>query len=47
MATLLYTDPRFVEHDTSAGHPERPERMGAVDRGVLASTVQELSLIHI
>ncbi len=41
MATLLYTDPRFVEHDTSAGHPERPERMGAVDRGVMSSTVQE------
>ena len=45
MATLLYTDPRFVEHDTSAGHPERPERMGAVDRGVLASTVQEDLLV--
>lgn len=41
MATLLYTDPRFVQHDTSAGHPERPERMGAVDRGVVTSTVGE------
>ena len=41
MATLLYPDPRFVLHDTSAGHPERPERMGAVDRGVAASTVAE------
>ncbi|WP_436794036.1 histone deacetylase family protein [Actinospongicola halichondriae] len=41
MATLLYTDHRFVDHDTSAGHPERPERMGAVDRGVTASTVAE------
>lgn len=41
MATLLYTDPRFVQHDTSAGHPERPERMAAVDRGVVASTVGE------
>ena len=39
MATLLYTDPRFVDHDTSAGHPERPARMAAVDRGVAACTV--------
>jgi acetoin utilization deacetylase AcuC-like enzyme len=36
MATLLYTDPRFVEHATGPGHPERPERMAAVDRGVAA-----------
>ena len=41
MATLLYTDPRFVEHDTRPGHPERAERMGAVERGVAASTVAE------
>jgi acetoin utilization deacetylase AcuC-like enzyme len=41
MATLLYTDPRFVEHDTSPGHPERRERMAAVDRGVAASPVVE------
>ena len=34
MATLLYTDPRFVDHDTPAGHPERPERMTAVAHGV-------------
>lgn len=45
MATLLYTDPRFVEHDTSHGHPERPERMAAVDRGVDASTVAD-DLVH-
>lgn len=41
MATLLYTDPRFVEHDTRAGHPERPERMDAVARGVATSTVSD------
>ncbi len=39
MATLLYTDPRFVEHDTRPGHPERPERMRAVEQGVTDSTV--------
>jgi len=41
MATLLYTDPRFAEHITSPGHPERPERMSAVGRGVSESTVAE------
>ncbi len=41
MATLLYTDARFGEHDTSAGHPERPERMDAVARGVDSSVVAD------
>jgi acetoin utilization deacetylase AcuC-like enzyme len=41
MATLLYTDPRFVEHDTTPGHPERPQRMDAVSRGVDSSIVAE------
>jgi acetoin utilization deacetylase AcuC-like enzyme len=25
--TLLYSDPRFLDHDTRHGHPERPERL--------------------
>jgi len=25
--TLLYTDPRFLDHDTRRGHPERAERL--------------------
>ncbi len=41
MATLLYTDARFGEHDTSAGHPERPERMDAVARAVETSVVAD------
>ena len=41
MATLLYTDPRFADHDTSPGHPERPERLDAVNRGVTESAVAE------
>ena len=32
MATLLLTHPSFVEHDTGFGHPERPDRMRAIDR---------------
>jgi acetoin utilization deacetylase AcuC-like enzyme len=32
MTTLLITHPCFVEHDTGPGHPERPDRMRAVDK---------------
>lgn len=32
MSTLLITHPSFVEHDTGFGHPERPDRMRAIDR---------------
>jgi acetoin utilization deacetylase AcuC-like enzyme len=45
MATLLYTDPRFVEHDTRPGHPEQPARMEAVARGV-ASCVAADDLVR-
>ena len=32
MTTLLLTHPSFVAHDTGPGHPERPDRMRAIDR---------------
>ncbi|MEQ8825079.1 MAG: histone deacetylase family protein [Filomicrobium sp.] len=32
MPTLLLTHPSFVEHDTGPGHPERPDRMRAIDK---------------
>jgi acetoin utilization deacetylase AcuC-like enzyme len=32
MTTLLLTHPCFLEHDTGPGHPERPDRMRAVDK---------------
>ncbi len=32
MATLLITHPSFVTHDTGPGHPERPDRMRAIDK---------------
>ena len=32
MTTLLITHPCFVEHDTGYGHPERPDRMRAIDK---------------
>jgi acetoin utilization deacetylase AcuC-like enzyme len=34
MTTLLLTHPCFVEHDTGIGHPERPDRMRAVDKAL-------------
>ena len=34
MATLLITHPIFVQHDTGEGHPERPDRMRAVDKAL-------------
>ena len=38
MTTLLITHPCFVDHDTGPGHPERPDRMRAIDK-VLAHDV--------
>ncbi len=32
MTTLLITHPCFVEHNTGPGHPERPDRMRAIDK---------------
>ncbi len=32
MATLLLTHPAFVQHDTGPGHPERADRMRAIDK---------------
>ncbi len=32
MTTLLLTHPAFVDHDTGFAHPERPDRMRAIDK---------------
>ncbi len=32
MTTLLLTHPVFLKHDTGPGHPERPDRMRAIDK---------------
>jgi acetoin utilization deacetylase AcuC-like enzyme len=34
MTTLLITHPCFVNHDTGYGHPERPDRMRAIDKAL-------------
>src|SRR5262249_1094030 len=34
MATLLITHPACLDHLTPAGHPERPQRLRAIDRAL-------------
>ena len=33
MSVLYVTHPRLLDHDTGLGHPERPQRLAAVDDG--------------
>lgn len=42
MATVLITHPSFVKHDTGAHHPERPDRMRAIDAALLAKDFDTL-----
>jgi acetoin utilization deacetylase AcuC-like enzyme len=37
MAVLFVTHPQFLEHDTGLGHPERPQRLVAVEEGARRS----------
>jgi acetoin utilization deacetylase AcuC-like enzyme len=37
----VYDDPVFREHDAGRGHPERPERLDAVRRGLLEAGLEE------
>ena len=32
MSTILYTHPTFLNHDTGTGHPERADRLRAIER---------------
>jgi acetoin utilization deacetylase AcuC-like enzyme len=43
MSTLLVTHPACLEHLTPAGHPERPDRLRAVERALEAETFQPLA----
>jgi acetoin utilization deacetylase AcuC-like enzyme len=42
MATLLITHPACLDHLTPAGHPERPDRLRAVERALAAEQFQSL-----
>ena len=46
MRLLVASDPRFALHDTGPGHPERPQRLAAVQRGIGLSGAQE-AVVHI
>jgi acetoin utilization deacetylase AcuC-like enzyme len=45
MSTLLISHPACLEHLTPAGHPERPERLRAVERALEAEKFQSLQRV--
>jgi acetoin utilization deacetylase AcuC-like enzyme len=42
MTTVLITHQAFLNHDTGEHHPERPDRMRAIDKALSASTFDDL-----
>jgi acetoin utilization deacetylase AcuC-like enzyme len=46
MTTLLITHPCFIKHDTGPGHPERPDRMRAIDKVLAHETFTSLTRIE-
>jgi acetoin utilization deacetylase AcuC-like enzyme len=45
MSTLLITHPACLEHLTPAGHPERPDRLRAVERALETEKFQSLARV--
>jgi len=45
MTTLLVTHPACLEHLTPAGHPERPDRLRAIDRALEHERFQKLARV--
>jgi len=43
MTTLLITHPVCLEHDTGEGHPERPDRLRAIEQALEAENFQMLA----
>jgi acetoin utilization deacetylase AcuC-like enzyme len=43
MSTLLITHPAFLDHLTPLGHPERPDRLRAIERALEAEKFQTLA----
>lgn len=41
VSILFATSPRFLDHDTGVGHPERPARLRAVEAGAAAAGLGE------
>ena len=46
MTTLLITHPCFVDHDTGPGHPERPDRMRAIDKVLAHDVFKDLKRVE-
>jgi acetoin utilization deacetylase AcuC-like enzyme len=46
MPTLLTTHPACLDHLTPAGHPERPDRLRAVERALEAEKFQSLARVN-
>ncbi len=46
MTTLLITHPSFIAHDTGPGHPERPDRMRAIDKVLAHETFASLKRVE-
>jgi acetoin utilization deacetylase AcuC-like enzyme len=46
MSTLLITHPACLEHLTPAGHPERPDRLRAVEQALGAEEFQSLTRVN-
>jgi acetoin utilization deacetylase AcuC-like enzyme len=46
MTTLLITHPACLEHLTPAGHPERPDRLRAIDRALEQERFQNLARVE-
>jgi len=46
MSTLLITHPACLEHLTPLGHPERPDRLRAVERALEAEKFQSLARVE-
>lgn len=44
MSVLYATHPAFLHHDTGAGHPERPERLVALEHGIDAAGLRDALL---
>jgi len=42
VSTLYITHPAFLEHQTPLGHPERPDRLRAIERGMEQERFQSL-----
>jgi acetoin utilization deacetylase AcuC-like enzyme len=46
MTTLLVSHPSFLEHDTGPYHPERPDRLRAIEHGLEAENFQSLARVQ-